>query len=255
MKIFKGYLWIFITLILANVIPSYTELPFESYDYGKLIPEVLSNPIIYQYNTFYIISKAMILVLFLCPIILKNKFQRVFSIISVILLFFITIFQNMSAQTSYGFTILFSNIFIQSIVIIAFIAEIIKPKNDFSIIKIKWWNVITIVLAFFAFWMPAKNGKISFNILDLFINEAGLTFCMVIPIIISSLMMYENKNKHLIKIISIIGIYYGILNQITWFGLNRDYWWMGIVHLPLLINSIIGIVATSKSLASNIQTK
>jgi hypothetical protein len=80
--------------------------------------------------------------------------------------------------------------------------------------------------------------------IDLFINEAGVTFCMIIPIIIAILSMYENKNIRLLHIISIIGIYYGILNQITWFVLNREFWWMGILHLPLLINSIIGFIIT-----------
>ena len=244
MKIFKGYLWLYITLILANFIPIYTELPFESYNYGKLIPEILSNPIIYQFNFLYIFSKIIIVLLFLLPIILKNSFRRIFSIISAVMLFFIILFQNMSGQTSYGFTILFSNIAIQLIIVIAFIVEIVKPKIDFSNIKLKWWNIITIILAFFAFWMPARGGKIYFNVLDLISNEACLTFCMIIPIIISILLMYENKNIRLIKIISIIGIYYGILNQITWFILNREYWWMGIVHLPLLINSIIGFIIT-----------
>ena len=45
---------------------------------------------------------------------------------------------------------------------------------------------------------------------------------------------------------SFIGIYYGILNQITWFVLNPVYWWMGILHLPLLINSIIGFIIAIK---------
>ena len=249
MKKVKGYIWLYILIILGIFIPSYTQLPFESSDYSILIPEVLSNPIIYQYNVFFIISKILLLMLFICPIIVKNKFKRPFSIICVIMLLFITLFQNMSSQTSYGFAILFSNIFIQFIIITFFVIEIIKPKNDFSIIKIKWWNIITIILAFFAFWMPAKEGKIHFNILDLLLNEAGLTFCMVIPIILSVLLMYENKNKHLLRIVGIIGIYYGILNQITWFILNREYWWMGIIHLPLLINSIIAfIISKSKKL-------
>jgi hypothetical protein len=246
MKIIKGFLWLYIIILLGVFTPSYTELPFETYDYSRLIPEVLSNPVIYQYWMLFFASKILILALFLCPIILKNRFKRLFSILGLIILLPVTIFQNISDQTSYGLVILFGNIFIQLVIIIAFIMEIIKPKNDFSKIKLKWWNVATMIFAFFAFWMPARNGQIYFNIIDLFTNEAGLTFCMLIPIFISIFLMYENKNIHLIKIISIIGVYYGILNQITWFLLNRDFWWIGIVHLPLLINSIIGLLVTKK---------
>jgi len=163
-----------------------------------------------------------------------------------IVLFPIILFQNMSEQTSYGFAVLFSNIFIQLIIVVAFIIEIKNPKNDFSIIKLKWWNIVTIILAFFSYWMPAKDGLIYFSIKDLFANEAGVTFCMVIPIIISALLMPKNKNIKLIKIISIIGIYYGLLNLITWFVLNREIWWMGILHLPLLTNSVIGVIVTKR---------
>jgi hypothetical protein len=119
-------------------------------------------------------------------------------------------------------------------------------KNDFSYAKIRWWNILEIVLAVMAFWMPAKDGKIDFNITRFLNNEAGLTFFMVMPIIMSSLLLFEKINNNFLYKISVTGIYYGILNVITWFVLNKDYWWMGIFHLPLLINSIIAYIIVNK---------
>jgi hypothetical protein len=95
--------------------------------------------------------------------------------------------------------------------------------------------------------MPARDGKIYFSIKDLFSNEAGLTFCMIIPVVIALLLLYyKTINLTLLKIISFIGIYYGLLNMVTWFILNQVYWWMGVVHFPLLINSTIGFILAIK---------
>ena len=37
------------------------------------------------------------------------------------------------------------------------------------------------------------------------------------------------------NVISFVGLSFGIFNMMTWFGFNIENWWMGILHLPLLI--------------------
>jgi hypothetical protein len=184
---------------------------------------------------------------FIGSIFFKNKFSKIYSIMAIILLFMVIIFQNMSNDTSYGFTILIGNIIAQMVIVILFLWEIKTSRNDFSEYKISPINIIAFTLGFLAFWMPSKDGIMHFNIKDIIFNEAGLTFCMIIPIIIASLLMYyKTINMTLLKMVSFIGIYYGLLNQMTWFVLNPVYWWMGILHFPLLINSIFGFIIAIK---------
>jgi hypothetical protein len=239
--------WIYIVILLSSFIPAYTKIPMNPHESYKIIAEVLSKPIIYQFNYLFPVAKLFLLLFFIGTIFLKNKFAKTYSIMAVMLLFPVIFFQNMSNNTSYGFTILLGNIIAQTIIVILFLWEIKINKNDFSEYKISMINILTLVLGILAFWMPSKDGKMYFNIRDILFNEAGLTFCMIMPIIIASLLMYyKTINITLLKIISFISIYYGLLNQMTWFILNPIYWWMGILHLPLLINGIIGFIMAIK---------
>jgi hypothetical protein len=238
---------LYIAIILISFVPSYTETAMDPRESYKIITEVMSNPIIDQFDYIFILGKIILLSFFFGTIFLKNKFSKIYSVLAVLLLLPVIVFQNMSNNTSHGFTVLIGNIIVQSIIVGLFAWEIKKHQNDFSKSTISPINIITIILAFLAFWMPAQNGSMYFHIKDIFFNEAGFTFCMIIPIIIASLLMYyKTVNLTLLTFISFIGIYYGLLNQITWFILNPVYWWMGILHLPLLINSLIGFILAIK---------
>jgi hypothetical protein len=239
--------WIYIVIFLASFIPAYTRLPIDSQESYKVVAEVLAKPIIYRFTYLFPIAKLILILYFICPILWKNKFSKIYSIMAVILLSTVIIFQNMSNDTSYVFTILIGNVIAQMVIVILFLWEIKVNKNDFSEYNISPINIVTFILGFLAFWMPSKDGIMYFSVKDILFNEAGLTFCMIIPIIITSLLMYyKTVNITLLKIMSFIGIYYGLLNQMTWFVLNPVYWWMGILHLPLLINSIIGFIIAIK---------
>jgi len=241
----RKYIYIFV--ILTFFIPAYTKVAMNPQDTSMLITEVLSNPIIYQFNYLFFIGKIFLIMFFVGSIFLKNKYTMIYSIKASILLLFVAVFQSISTDTSYGFAVLIGNIISQTIIVILFLWEAKVKRNDFSSIKISPINIITLLLAFFAFWMPARNGEIYFSIKNLFFNEAGLTFCMIIPVIIASLLLYyKSINLTLLKIMSFIGIYYGLLNMFTWFVLNPAHWWMGITHLPLLVNSTIGFVLAIK---------
>jgi hypothetical protein len=156
-------------------------------------------------------------------------------------------FQNIALDTSFGYAILLGNILLQFVVILSWIYENKVCKNDFSEPRLRWWNIVLFILAFIAFWMPALNGKMYFSLKDLIMNESGLTYCMVTPIILSILLLYYPRiNGITLRITSFVGLLFGILNMITWFILNTNFWWMGILHLPLLIISCVGLVLSKK---------
>jgi hypothetical protein len=239
--------WIYIAILLASFVPAYTKIPMNPQDTSNLIAEVLSNPIIYQFPFLFPIAKLFLLLLFIGPIFLKNRFSKMYSFMVVILLLPVVLFQNMSNNTSYGFSVLSGNIATQIIIVILFLWEIKVSRNNFSERNISSINIITLVMGFLAFWMPSKDGFMYFNARDIILNEAGFTFCMIVPILISSLLTYSKSvNLTLLKMLSFISVYYGILNQITWFILNPVYWWMGVVHFPLLVNGVIGFIISIK---------
>jgi hypothetical protein len=45
-----------------------------------------------------------------------------------------------------------------------------------------------------------------------------------------------------LSMVSYVGLLFGLLNMVTWFGVQNQNWWMGVLHLPLLIFSGYGLL-------------
>lgn len=78
-------------------------------------------------------------------------------------------------------------------------------------------------------------------------NEAGVTYCMITPCIIGMLLIYSRDiYKPVMSVISYVGLIFGLLNMMTWFGIRNENWWMGVLHLPLLVLSLYGMIVAKK---------
>lgn len=78
-------------------------------------------------------------------------------------------------------------------------------------------------------------------------NEAGLTYCMITPVILGVMLLFsKGVYKPLLSVISYTGFLFGLMNMITWFALRSENWWMGILHFPLLILSIYCMIVAHK---------
>ena len=239
--------WFYAICIVLLFIPSIVQQDVSPEKASLVVQEVMQTPLIYKIKIFFPIAKVWLVFLLIGGFIWKNKFRKTFALSISILSIFIMFFQNIALDTSFGYAILLGNILLQFVVILSWIYENKVCKNDFSEPRLRWWNIVLFILAFIAFWMPALNGKMYFSLKDLIMNESGLTYCMVTPIILSILLLYYPRiNMITLRITSFVGLLFGILNMITWFILNTNFWWMGILHLPLLIISCVGLVLSKK---------
>lgn len=67
-------------------------------------------------------------------------------------------------------------------------------------------------------------------------NGAGLTYCMVTPVIAGTMALRPAAYGRTTRaIVGWLGLIFGILNMMTWFVISPDSWWMGTLHLPLLV--------------------
>lgn len=101
-----------------------------------------------------------------------------------------------------------------------------------------------------------QNGIVTPSINSILTNEAGVTYCMITPVIIGIFILFDkNIYKPTLHIISYLGLIFGLLNLMTWFGFNTQNWWMGILHLPLLILSIYGLIESKNKLSFKIKKR
>ncbi len=235
--------WFYVILLILFFIPSYASNDYSPEETSKLVQAVLSNPILYRYDSLFIIFKILPLTLIVLFVYKPKIGSRIFSFYVSMLMFIVGLFQHMSHTEDYGFTVLIGNLVLVCIVGLVWLWEFIVQKNNFELQNIKRWKLFLIPFSILAYWYPVSSDiRPNFVIQALFTNEAGLTYCMITPTILTILILYFPRvNLIVLRITSFTAFIFAIMNMITWFGINLDMWWMGVVHIPLLITSITGL--------------
>jgi len=66
---------------------------------------------------------------------------------------------------------------------------------------------------------------------------------MVTPVLLGILIVFSSGvNSGLLSVTSFVAAGFGLLNMATWFALQPQDWWMGVLHLPLMVLSIYGLI-------------
>jgi len=76
-----------------------------------------------------------------------------------------------------------------------------------------------------------------------------LTYCMVTPILLFLLIAaYPRVNVVTFRITRFVGLLFGGMNMINWFILNREFCWLGVLHLPLFLLAILALFLKTKNM-------
>lgn len=67
-------------------------------------------------------------------------------------------------------------------------------------------------------------------------NAAGVTYCTVTPVIAGTMALRpEAYGRRTRATVGWLGTLFGLVNMMTWFVLDTESWWMGTLHVPLLV--------------------
>ncbi|HAF61381.1 MAG TPA: hypothetical protein DCK95_03535 [Anaerolineaceae bacterium] len=241
--------WFYLVIIIAMfAIPSVAQEPFDSRDTTKVITAVLQNALIYQYPALFPIFKIIPIILVALVFIQGEKATRIFDIYAACILLITAIFQNMAYTKDYGKVMLLGNQIILGLLALLWIWEAIVQKNKFYRKKRpagKYWVFIPALLAF---WFPidVQTMQPDFSLGLIFTSEAGLTWCMIVPLILAMLIFFEpNINRPLARVTAFIGLIIALMNMLNWFVLSHNSW-IGILHFPLLILSVYTCIISFK---------
>ena len=244
-------IWLKIVLTIVFFIPAYAQVSYDPAEIGDIIAAVLSNPLVVRVEWLLPIFKLLLLFAVVMPVMDMKYSKKITMGYYAFILLIVGIFQNMANTEEYGFVILIGNIMVQFIVLAFVIHDIVKGKTviDKGNLNVKRLWIAPLML--FAFLMPYSIDSLG-NIypsisLSVLYNEAGVTYCMVTPIVIGLLLLYsKGVDKATLSVASYIGLIFGLMNMVTWFGMNDDNWWMGVLHLPLLIIAFYGLVVANR---------
>ena len=188
-------------------------------------------------------------ILLVCIFIFRNKVGRLFAIYVGITYVLFAIGQSVAITEKYGVSICTINV-VMFLIVAAFWAwEVVVLQGDYTLRKLPVWRYWVVPLAVLAFWAPSgRGGGPGFNPVLLFTNGAGLAFCMMTPVYVGLLTLYWPKvNMPTLRVTSLVGFIIGLYNLYANFGINpARRWWNGVLHIPLLVISIYGLILSLK---------
>jgi hypothetical protein len=233
--------WLYLILLLLFFIPTYASRSYDPRQTINLISEVLSTPLIYAFPVLMPIAKIVTVVLIISIFVYDNKMRRVFNAYMAVLYLALALFQTTTVTDTYGLVVISGNLALVLVVALVWIWEVVAERNDFMTRKRLLWRWWVVPLAVVSLLAPVDASTMSpdFSPVRLLANEAGLTFCMMTPVVLAVLTLFHpTVNPAVLRISSFAGILLGVVNMIVWFVLQSWGWWMGVMHIPLVVISI-----------------
>ncbi len=235
-------------VLMQFVIPPFASKGYKIEEWGNVIQDALSHAIVNQYPKIYPIFQVIAILAIIGILVFRNKFARIFAIYVGISYMLFAIGQNIAVTEKYGVSICTINLVMFPIVAAFWAWEAVVQKNDYTFRKLPVWRYWVVPLAVLAFWYPASRGKPDFNPVLLFTNGAGLAFCLMTPVYVGLLTLYWPRvNIAALRVTSLVGLIIGLYNMYANFGINpARTWWNGILHIPLLVISLYGLILSMK---------
>ena len=236
--------WLYLLLLLLLFIRQYASKGYDPRESADLTLQVLSKPLIYTFPALMPIAKAVPAVLIAGVMVLGNRMRRAFNGYVALLYVTLACFQNTALTDTYGLVVISGNLGLFLVVGLLWMWEVVAARNDFAPRKQplwKWWVVPLAVLAFLA---PVDaTMSPDFSPVRLLTNESGLTYCMMTPVILALVTLYHpTVNLAVLRVSSFAGMILGVVNMLVWFVVLPSGWWMGVLHIPLLVIAVYAFV-------------
>lgn len=252
--------WFFgLFVLLWFVVPPYASKGYKfPEECSNVIYHVLGNAIIYSYSELFPIFKIVPILLIVSIFISRNKVTRLFNTYVAVNYVVFALGQSISVTEKYGVAICTINLIMFLVVAALWIWEAFVLQNDFIPRKRPTWKYWVVPLALLAFWYPInlRTGQPDFNPIYIFTSPAGVAFCLMTPVYIGLLTLYWPKvNIATLRVTSLVGLSIGIANMFTNFLVRPSVnWWNGVLHIPLLVISLYGLVLSLKRPQAEQQT-
>jgi hypothetical protein len=244
--------WPLLLPLFLFCIPPYTSSGYAPLTVSHVNAYILTHTIKSSFHTLFPVFKVAPLLLVLSIFLFGNKLAKLFSWYVAISYVLIAFLQSISISEVYGLGICTAHLALSLFVALLWVEEALYPRTDLTIKRHPLSRYLIFVPALVAFWEPANplTGLPDFNLTYLLTSGAGLAFCMITPLYLAILVaQYPNVNQKILSATSVIGILYGSGNiGLATFLKLSNYWWINVLHLPLLIISSYGLTLSIKSL-------
>jgi len=244
-------LWFRIGLAMLFVfVPSYSALGHTRVEVVDVVASVLAHPLAYAIPIALPIAKVLLMLALVAPCFAKRLVgaKRLPILYYASVLFVVAIFQNMGVTSRFGFAWLIGNTMIMLVVAGACLHDFARRRTEIDVSSLRRsriWLVVPMLLAFFMPYTTDASGHVLFSLSTILTNEAGLTYCMITPVVIGVMLIFPGSvYKPTLSLVSFVALMLALTNVIVWFVLQPENWWMGVLHVPLFATSIDGFYSS-----------
>lgn len=235
--------WFYLIVLVLFFLPAYASTSFDPRETPELVKTVLPNSLVYTAvpPVVWPIFKIVPIALMVGVLWLGQRVGRWLALYAGVNFVLMAVLQNMAFTTTYGFAVITGNVVVYSMVALVWLWEAVVQESDWRVQYEPWARVWVVPLAIFAFWMPVNPVTFgpAFNPWYLVANDAGLASCMMTPVYLALLLRYYPRvNMTTLRVTAFAGLVTGLLNVAMWFGPYQEFWWVGVVHLPLVLISL-----------------
>jgi len=235
---------VYLLLFLISMVPLYTEKPYDPRDTQQVIMSVLKVSL-QPYLGMALLIKVLFLLLVIYIAIKAQDAERIMPAFVGVDYLLISVAQNAALTEEYGYAILTGNMLIGMLLGVTWLWVAWRRKMVVSYQDIPSRRWLLLPLALLVFWAPYKALEAGvvpdFNPRLLLTSpDFGLTFCLSTPVFLFFfILFYPKVNDFAFRITAFCGLLYGLYNLTHWFTPGMA--WMGFLHLPLLILSLVAL--------------
>jgi len=232
-------------LLIISMLPPYTQVPYDARNTQDVIFSVLMISV-QPYQAWGWIFHVGTLLLCLYILWKPDQAGRALAAYMGINYLVVAALQSHAITEKYGFSLLTGAMVGTALLGIAWLVVAVQNSLKLSLHNISKWKFLLFPLALLVFWSPIKTdgGSIfaNFDPRLLFTSvDYGLAYCFVTPVFLFLLVIFTtNHTSFIFRITAFNALLYGFFNLAHWFNPNTR--WMGVMHLPLLIISLVGLL-------------
>lgn len=237
--------WFRVLLVACFMIPAVTALPFDPIQTTEVVRAVLQDPFVVSVPLLLPVAKVVLIAAAILPFIRARWSGRILLGYYAAILIIVAFLQNMADTEQFGYAWLVGNTIVQLIVAIWCLIDVVTGRTILDRADLRTGRLWLLAPMALALLMPYRieGEHVVPSIESVLWNEAGVTYCMITPVVLGVLLIFRGgADRRTLSVASFVGLGFGLVNFVVWFGLNPENWWMGVLHLPLVIISVLGLI-------------
>lgn len=238
-------LWFRILLAACFAIPAIVESPYDPAETASLVRAVLQDPYAVSVPALLPLAKLALVVAAALPFLGVRWSARILLGYYAGILLVVGFLQNMADTDQFGHAWLIGNTLVQMVVAAWCLIDIVAGRTRFERANLRPRRLWLLAPMALALLMPyqIRAGQIVPSLGAVLWNEAGLTYCMITPVVLGVLLIFpDGTDRRTLSVASFVGLIFGLVNLAVWFVLNPQDWWMGVLHIPLAVIASYGLI-------------